>query len=72
MKTIFDSNAREELIGRIDTLSQKNTAQWGKMNLYQMVKHCTDWNDWVLGSSQYTYEQGFFRKDLWENGSLER
>ncbi|WET49601.1 DUF1569 domain-containing protein [Chryseobacterium indologenes] len=62
MKTIFDSNIREELISRIDSLSQKNIAQWGKMNLYQMVKHCTVWNEWMLGSSRYTYKQDFLGK----------
>ncbi|MCT2560573.1 DUF1569 domain-containing protein [Chryseobacterium herbae] len=59
MKTIFDQNTREELITRIDTLSQKNTAQWGKMNLFQMMRHCTIWNDWIMGKSHYTYKQEF-------------
>lgn len=62
MKTIFDNKVREELINRIDSLSQKNTAQWGKMNLYQMIKHCTAWNDWVLGNGNYTYRQDFLGK----------
>lgn len=62
MKTIFDHHVREELINRINSLSQENTAQWGKMNLYQMVKHCTVWNDWILGNGNYTYRQDFLGK----------
>lgn len=59
MKTIFDHHVREELITRIDSLTQRNTAQWGKMNLFQMMKHCTVWNDWVLGKNNQPYKQEF-------------
>ncbi|KFF26427.1 DUF1569 domain-containing protein [Chryseobacterium vrystaatense] len=59
MKTIFDHEVREELISRINSLGQSNTAQWGKMNLFQMMRHCTVWNDWVLGNSRYIYKQEF-------------
>ncbi|REC44664.1 DUF1569 domain-containing protein [Chryseobacterium pennipullorum] len=62
MKTIFDRTAREELTARIHTIGQNNTAQWGKMNLYQMIKHCTKWNDWVLGNGNHTYRQDFLGK----------
>lgn len=62
MKTIFDNHVREELINRINLLSQESTAQWGKMNLCQMVKHCTAWNDWVLGNKKYRYRQDFLGK----------
>lgn len=62
MKTIFDHNVREELINRINSLSQQSTAQWGKMNLYQMIKHCTTWNDWILGNGNYVYRQDFLGK----------
>lgn len=62
MKTIFDRTAREELMERISSLTQKNTPQWGKMNLYQMIKHCTVWNDWILGNGQHTYKQEFLGK----------
>jgi len=40
MKSVFDTSTREELINRINSLSQQNTAQWGKMNGFQMVRHC--------------------------------
>jgi len=47
MKTIFDRSTRDELIGRIDLLNEKSTSQWGKMNIYQMLKHCTMWDEWI-------------------------
>jgi len=49
MKTIFDKTTRDELINRINTLTENSTAQWGKMNIYQMLKHCTLWQEMILG-----------------------
>jgi hypothetical protein len=49
VKTVFDSSTREELSARINSLHEHCHAQWGKMNVYQMLKHCTQWNDMMLG-----------------------
>ena len=49
MKTVFDKITRDELIARINTLDENNTAQWGKMNVYQMVKHCGLWEEMISG-----------------------
>jgi hypothetical protein len=49
MKSVFDIATREELVERIKSLNPENSAQWGKMNAYQMVKHCTLHEDMVLG-----------------------
>jgi hypothetical protein len=62
MKTLFDSAAREELIQRIGFLEVNSKAVWGKMNVYQMTRHCTLWNDWVLGKKDFVYYQGFLGK----------
>ncbi|MEO6148706.1 MAG: DUF1569 domain-containing protein [Mucilaginibacter sp.] len=40
MKTIFDQNAIDELTARIAQISPQSKAQWGKMDAFQMVKHC--------------------------------
>lgn len=53
MKTLFDKSTRDELIGRINTLNKASSAQWGRMNVYQMVKHCTLWEEMALGKRQY-------------------
>lgn len=53
MKTIFDKATRNELISRINSLNENSKAQWGKMNVCQMTKHCTLWNDWILGRNNF-------------------
>jgi len=53
MKTIFDKTTKSELTRRINSISEKNTAQWGKMNAYQMLKHCTLWEEMALGKTKY-------------------
>jgi hypothetical protein len=59
MKTIFDKATRDKLIDRIITINENNTAQWGKMNMYQMLKHCTLWDSWILGKEEHNYKQTF-------------
>jgi hypothetical protein len=59
MKTIFDEAIRTDLINRISSLDENCTKQWGKMNIYQMLKHCTIWDEWVLGKNNPTYKQIF-------------
>ena len=41
MKNIVDQTAYQEITDRIKLLSVTNTAHWGKMNLPQMLVHCT-------------------------------
>jgi Protein of unknown function (DUF1569) len=53
MKTIFDKTTRDELINRINTLNENSTAQWGKMKIYQMLKHCTLWEEMIFGRKKY-------------------
>lgn len=59
VKNIFEKEIREELIARINALDESNSAQWGKMNLYQMLRHNTYWNGWILGKGGHTYKQEF-------------
>jgi Protein of unknown function (DUF1569) len=57
MKTIFDKPTRDGLIDRINLLSNYSMAQWGKMCVFEMVKHNTYWNGWILGEDKHTYKQ---------------
>lgn len=59
MNTIFDKETREALIERIGKINENSQGQWDKMNVYQMVKHNTYWNGWMLGSEKHTYKQSF-------------
>ncbi len=49
MKSIFNQSSREELIERIHSLNNESKAQWGKMNIHQMLRHCISWDEVVLG-----------------------
>lgn len=62
MKTIFDQGTRNELILRIQNISEDAEAQWGKMNLYQMLMHCTTWEKWMQGKGNHAYKQVFIGK----------
>src|SRR6476469_5430805 len=53
MKSIFDRTTRDELINRINALHDNSSAQWGKMNVFEMIKHCTLWEEMLLGKRQY-------------------
>jgi hypothetical protein len=57
MKTVFDKPDRDVLIERIKNLTENSIAQWGKMNVYQMLKHCALWEEMLLGKT--TYRQSF-------------
>jgi hypothetical protein len=57
MKTTLDSAVRKELISRIGALDENSAALWGKMNVYQMLKHCTLWEEMILDNK--IYKQAF-------------
>jgi Leu/Phe-tRNA-protein transferase len=40
-KSIFNSTDNSEIIRRINQLTPETQAQWGKMNVSQMLYHCT-------------------------------
>jgi hypothetical protein len=41
MKNLFNPNDKEEIIQRIQKLTESTQPQWGKMSVAQMLKHCT-------------------------------
>lgn len=53
MQSIFDATTREAIKRRIDTLGDHSVPLWGKMTLYQMMKHCTKWEEMALGKKIY-------------------
>lgn len=53
MKTIFDQITRDELIARINAVNETSKAQWGKMNSYQMVRHCILWEYMMFGRKRF-------------------
>lgn len=41
MKSVFESAAQKEIIDRLNKLTPQTKAQWGKMNVAQMLAHCS-------------------------------
>lgn len=37
MSSIFDAKRKEEIIARVSSLKTENQANWGKMNVFQML-----------------------------------
>ncbi len=42
MKSLFNKADNQEIINRINTLTATSQAQWGKMNVGQMLTHCQE------------------------------
>ncbi len=53
MSSIFNKSDRDNLIIRIKSLNKNDTAQWGKMNINQMILHCIKWDEMSLGKVKY-------------------
>ena len=49
MKNLFEKDATEEVITRIDTLQAATQRQWGKMDVAQMMAHCSAALDMASG-----------------------
>ena len=41
------------MISRINSLDENSKAQWGKMDIYQMIKHCILCEEMYLGKTPY-------------------
>lgn len=53
MKTIFDKTIIEELVQRVNMVKANSQSEWGKMNAYQMLKHCTMSEEMFQGKKTY-------------------
>lgn len=53
MKSLFEESTRQELISRVRALQEGQVPQWGRMNVYQMLKHCALSHDMVLHNRTY-------------------
>lgn len=51
MKNIFDHKHTIEILARIDKLGAHSQPSWGKMNVGQMLAHCSAFQDIASGDS---------------------
>ncbi len=42
MENIFNGQDKDEIVGRIEQLTQSTPALWGQMNVSQMLAHCCE------------------------------
>ena len=49
MKNLFEQDTVEEVISRIDNLQAASVRQWGKMDVAQMMAHCSGALDMASG-----------------------
>ncbi len=49
MKSLFEPSALEELKQRMAKLRPESERQWGKMNVAQMLAHCSEWMQMAEG-----------------------
>lgn len=40
MKSVFEEAVKDELLNRLNQLSEKSQPHWGKMNVSEMLAHC--------------------------------
>lgn len=52
MKSLFDRAAADEVLARIERLQANTGRQWGKMDVAQMLAHCSGSMDMALGKTQ--------------------
>ena len=51
MNNIFDISYTKEILVRIDKLQQDARPQWGRMDVAQMLAHCSSFQDIAVGKS---------------------
>ncbi len=54
MKSIFNQTTNQNLVQRAASISNDSQAQWGKMNSYQMMKHCIKNMELLQNKQQYS------------------
>ncbi|WYP27521.1 DUF1569 domain-containing protein [Alkalihalobacillus sp. FSL W8-0930] len=50
MKTLYDQSVVNEVLTRLDQLTPQSQPAWGKMNVSQMLAHCSIFQDLALGN----------------------
>ena len=58
MKTLYQKEAVDEIINRVNKLSPSTQRQWGKMNVEQMLAHCSVGMQTATGEK--ILQSGFF------------
>ena len=58
MKNIFDANVTQEVIARINNLTPESQPKWGKMDVAQMLAHCSVSYEYIYNEGKYPKPKG--------------
>lgn len=62
MKSLFETKTHQDILNRINNLNENTPANWGKMNVGQMLKHCQLPMEVAVGKREMKGKAGFFKK----------
>lgn len=66
MKSLFESETHQDILNRIEKLNKNSIANWGKMNVGQMLKHCQLPLEIALGKREMNAKPNFFTKMIFK------
>jgi hypothetical protein len=64
MPSLFDENDYKEIRKRIEKLTASNQRQWGKMNVAQMLAHCSIGFEIAIGKLPFEDKSNFITRTL--------
>jgi len=72
MQSIFNPEAHQEILNRIEILNEKSSALWGKMDVAQMAYHCQAPLNIMMQKKDYSLKpnwfiKAFFKKSLYND-----
>lgn len=72
MKSIFNTEAHNEIMSRLELVDENSKANWGKMNVAQMAWHCQGPFNIMLEKNDYDLKPNwlakvFFKKSLYND-----
>ena len=70
VKTLANESDLSTLANRIASVTAQDTARWGRMNAYQMMRHLADALRVPLGEKRVSEQSGLFQRTLMKWGAL--
>lgn len=64
MKSLLSESDYKEIRKRIENLTANNQRQWGKMNIAQMLAHCSIGFELVIGKLPFEDKSNFFLRTI--------
>ncbi|RXG12633.1 putative protein DUF1569 [Leeuwenhoekiella aestuarii] len=77
MKNLFESDTYNAILERMDNLSPKSSAHWGKMNVGQMLNHCQKPLEIAIYNKDFGLKSNFlirtfFKKPMYDDNAFRK